>query len=246
MEKVNMILDIKNLISRSIIILMLGLLPSQITQAQGAITYLSNLGQASTGNEAAGSDSWQAAGFFTGNNAGGYAQISIQLGMIDASGNPSGFTAMLYKQVFGAPLPGPGGSLVTLNGSLNPITAAAYIYTAPTHLTLSPNTQYFIVISGGTAVADGAYGWSVAGASSYNPSDGWSSLGGVWTSSDGSISSWISTSNFPQFAINATAVPEPSVSGLLGMCILVLCWWMKLPGERPCENSRTRKNFAPI
>jgi hypothetical protein len=222
-----MIPDIRNLIINSIIVLVIALLPPQITQAQGAITYVSNLGQASTGNEVVGSDSWQAAGFVTGNNADGYTQISIQLGMIDASGNPSGFTAMLCKRVFGAPLPGPGSRLVTLNGSLNPMITDAYTYTAPTHLTLSPSTQYFIVISGGTAVADSAYGWSVAGASSYNPSDGWSNLGGVWTSSDGSVSSWISTSSFPQFAINATAVPEPSVLSLLGICILVLCWWMK-------------------
>jgi len=87
------------------------------------------------------------------------------------------------------------------------------------------------VLSGGTAIANGAYEWSYAGANSYNPSDGWKSPFGAfafWTSSNGSLS-WNSTLGFPQFAIDATAVPEPNISGLLGLSGLVLCWRMKRP-----------------
>jgi hypothetical protein len=204
--------------------LAVALLTPQIIQAQGTITYLSNLGQASTGGNSVGSDSWLAAGFETGNNASGYSLNSIQLGMTDASGNPNGFTVMLYNRVFGAPLPGPGSRLVTLNGSLNPVTADTYTYTPVSNLTLSPNNVYFIVLTAGTAIANGAYEWSVAGANSYNPSDGWSNQGGVWTSSNGSISSWNSTASFPQFAINATAVPEPGVLSLLGLGSLGFLW----------------------
>jgi hypothetical protein len=58
--------------------------------------YLSNLGQSSTGSLAVGSDSWLAASFGTGTNEGGYELNSIQLAMTDASGNPSGFTVMIY------------------------------------------------------------------------------------------------------------------------------------------------------
>ena len=57
-------------------------------------------------------------GFSYRNNGGGYSLNSIQLGMADASGNPSGFTVMLYAQDynhFGGIVP--GSSLATLNGS---------------------------------------------------------------------------------------------------------------------------------
>jgi hypothetical protein len=208
---------------RIVIVFGVTLLVTHIIQAQETI-YLSNLGQPSTGSLAVGSNSWLAAGFVAGNNASGYTLDSIQLGMTDAAGTPSGFTVMLYNRIFGAPLPGPGGKLVTLNGSLNPVTAGTYTYIAPANFTLTPNAHYFIVLTAGTAVADGAYGWSVAGASSYNPSDGWS-LDAVWTSinGSGSLPDWESTSAFPQFAINASAIPEPGVLGLsaLGGLLLV-------------------------
>jgi hypothetical protein len=190
------------------------LLVSQLIQAQGTITYLSNLGQTSTGSNPVGSDSWLAAGFQTGNNVGGYMLDSIQLGMTNASGNPSDFTVMLYKPAGGGP-PIPGSRLITLNGSLDPETAGIYTYTPSSNFNLLPNYRYFIVVTAGTTVADGAYEWSYAGANSYNPSDGWSNQGGVWTSNDGSISSWNSIASFPQFAIEAIAVPEPSPSWML-------------------------------
>lgn len=53
-----------------IILLMVSVLAVQISQAQGT-TYLSNLGQASTGNYATGSDAWIGIPFITGNNASG-------------------------------------------------------------------------------------------------------------------------------------------------------------------------------
>ena len=80
----------------SIIASVFGLMASQVIQAQGTMTYLSNLGQSSTGSLAAGSDSWLAAGFQTGTNNGGYVLNSIQLAMNAASGNPTGFKVMLY------------------------------------------------------------------------------------------------------------------------------------------------------
>jgi hypothetical protein len=198
------------------------LLAPQIIQAQGTI-YLSNLGQPSASSMAVGSDSWLAAGFETGTNAGGYLIESIQLGMEDALGNPSGFTVMLYKSVAGGPAR-PGNVAATLDGSLNPVTAGIYTYSAPSNFTLLPNFQYFIVLTAGTVIANGAYEWSLASENSYNPSDGWNTQGGNWTSSNGSISSWNSTSGFPQFAINATPIPEPGVLGLFGLGGLCFLW----------------------
>jgi len=203
----------KTIIS-GIIASVLGLLAPQIIQAQGTTTYLSNLGQPSAGSQPVGSNSWLAATILTGHNRAGYSLDSIQLAMTDASGNPSGFTVMLCSN---APIAlGPGPVLGTLNGSLSPVSSGIYTYTPASNLTLTPNSQYFVVITAGTAVADGAYAWSLAGAPPYDPVTGWVEVGGIFTSSNGS--SWpLPTDGYFQFAINATAVPEPSTLRLLAL-----------------------------
>jgi hypothetical protein len=106
-----------------------------------------------------------------------------------------------------------------LSGSLNPVSGGIFTYTTTSSLTLSPNTTYFIVLTSGTTVATGAYDWSLAGANSYNPSDGWHVVG-VETSGGGLITS----GDYPQFAINAIPVPEPGVLGLFGLGSLVFLW----------------------
>jgi hypothetical protein len=201
----------KKLINGSIIAI--GLFAAQITQAQGTV-YLSNLDQASAGSLAVGSDSWLAKMFYTGNNPGGYALDSIQLAMADATGNPSGFTVSIYIITGPDSFPPIEINLETLNGSANPSTSGIYTYTPASNLTLFPNSPYFIVLTAGTAVADGAYEWSLAGANSYNPSGGWRAWS-FFESNNGSAGSWGSASGFPQFALDVTAVPEPSTISLI-------------------------------
>ncbi len=138
----------KNIIISSVIVLT-SILAPQIIQAQGTMTYLSNLGQPSDGSNTVGNDSWLAALFYTGTNSTGYTLNSIQLGMADASGNPSNFMVMLYSAV-GVTGIFPGSSLGTLDGSLNPTTAGIYTFTTASNLMLSPDTQYFIVLTAGT------------------------------------------------------------------------------------------------
>jgi hypothetical protein len=218
----------KKLISSSVIVFTVALLAPQIAPAQGAITYVSNLGQTSTGSDKVGSNSWLAMEFHTGNNAIGYLLNSVQLGMTDASSNPSGFTAMMYGQDGNPAGPAPGSSLGTLDGSLNPASSGVYTYTDDSNITLSPNGYYFIVLTAGTAVANSAYEWSLAGANSYNPTGNWSVLGGSSTgflsSASGNFFSWNSIGfSFPQFAINATAIPEPSSEILLGLGGVFFC-----------------------
>jgi hypothetical protein len=210
---------------RLIIMFAIGLMACQIVLAQGTI-YLSNLGQPSAGSLAVGSDSWLAAGFQTGNNADGYMLNSVQLAMTDASGNPSGFTVMIYDLAGGflsGPLP--GNSLGTLTGSANPSIADTYSYTPASSLTLSPNTFYFIVLTAGTPVANEAYEWGWAYPStSYNPSGNWGAAGDEYRSSSGSLGSWSFVAvYYPQYAITATAIPEPSIFSLFvlsGLCLL--------------------------
>jgi hypothetical protein len=208
----------KNEFIRNILILALGALTAQISAAQGTTTFLSNLGQTPVGSNPVASDSWLAAGFYTGNNVGGYLLNSIQLGMGDASGTPGGFSVIVYSSVSGVGT-FPGSSLGVLAGSANPATSGVYEYTAPPELVLSPGTLYYIVLTAGTTAANGAYDWNFLNSSAYQPTDGW--LANV-TSSSGNGTSWTRLGSSPnydysEFAINATPAPEPGVIGLFAL-----------------------------
>jgi hypothetical protein len=209
------------LISKGIIVLAVTLLTSQITQAQGT-TYMSNLGQYTDGSVAVGSDSWVGNEFIVGTNAGGYVLNSVQLRMADATGSPSGFTIMLYQDYAGLiPLGGPVRNIITtLIGPTNPSAAGIYTYTPPANLTLSQGYIDSIVVSAGTTVANGSYNWSegLSFPPSYGPDD-WRTSDLILQTSDGG-STWndsFSYGAYPQFAINATAVPEPCIFGLLAL-----------------------------
>jgi hypothetical protein len=211
----------RRLIIIGAIALAVALLAPQIATAQGTTTFLSNLGQTPTGSNPVGSDSWLAAGFFTGNNAEGYVLNSIQLGMADDSGNPSGFTVMVYAQSSSPSAVLPGSSLGTLIGSTDPANSGTYTYTAPSDLSLSPNTPYFIVITAGTTVANGAFEWSFTSTFSYQPADSWAASV-TYSSINGSQSSWGRLGSNPNydyslFALNATPAPEPGVIGLFAL-----------------------------
>lgn len=210
--------------------LAVGLLAQENIRAQGTITYLSNLAQPSAGSHGVGSDSWLAASFETGTNAGGYVLNSIQLGMTDASGNPSGFMVMLYSGISTGGNSGdfrPGSSLGILTGSANPSLAGIYPYTPISSLTLLPNVPYFIVVTAGTALANGAYGWSSAGSSSFDSTGGWQApLGAAlldnYQSSNGSA--WTASGSINQFAITATPIPEPGAFSLFIVGGLGFLW----------------------
>jgi hypothetical protein len=214
-----------------------GLLAHQFAHAQGT-TYLSSLSPTITSTLPVGSDYWLGARFRTGDNPDGYLLDSVQLGMADASGNPNGFTVMLYS-ASGAGGPLPGSSLGTLSGSLNPTTAGIYTYTPASSLTLSPSTHYYVVLTAETPVASGAYSWSQ---SAFPPSIYyWAAGNSVLHSSDGG-SFWTSEpspypySGMAQFQINATLVPEPGTLSLLGLGLLAFGWRAALIKRRKEVN----------
>ena len=203
----------------------LAMLTPEMIQAQGTV-FLSNLGQSFSDSNPVASDSWLAAGFITGNNDGGYLLDSVELGMANATSNPSGFMVMLYTQSSNLSSFLPGNNLGTLNGSANPSTAGIYTYTAAADLFLSPSTQYFVVLAAGTTVANGAYEWNYTSTYSYNPSGGWSGVAVTLASSNGS--SWFRLGSSPYYdyseiAITATAIPEPlsALFLLLGSGVLL-------------------------
>lgn len=192
--------------------LALAVLSPQIAQAQGTV-YISSLGLPSAGSGSAASDSWLAEPFETGTNAGGYLLNAVQLALTSASGNPSGFTAMIYAGTNIIIAVVPGSSLGTLNGSLDPVTAGTYTYSPGSSLTLAPTTEYFIVLTAGTPVAAGTYGWSFTRTLAPIVSGGWHGGYSILSSSDG-LRWGPGPGGSGLFAISATDVPEPSTLGL--------------------------------
>jgi hypothetical protein len=208
---------IRTCTSNGILVLAMTLIAPQITQAQGT-TYLSNLGQASAGSHAAGSDSWWAEGFVTGTNSSGYVLNSVQLQMKTATGSPDGFTVSIYNYNYNPSIGNyyfPGNSIGTLSSSLNPVTAGTYTYDA-SGITLSPNLLYFIVVTAATPKATGSFNWSYSNSIGQS-SGGWEFDTYLYFFSGDGLNWGYSRATVSQFSITATPVPEPSAWALLAV-----------------------------
>jgi hypothetical protein len=210
---------------KNLILIAVSLIICKIAQAQEI--YISNEGQSSAGSHAVGSDSWLATGFSTGSNVGGYFLNSVSLEMVNASGHPNGFAAMVYSAAGTANF-SPGSKISGLTGSTNPLTSGIYDYSPVPNLFLLPNTAYFIVLTSETSLASGAYESSYAGSFSYILAGGWQAPLGTFAvdnyqSSNGST--WNYLGGPTQFSITALPIPESSASWLLllggGICIYV-------------------------
>lgn len=179
--------------------------------AQGSTTYISTLGGPSGGSAPVASNSWFAQGFRTGTNVFGYSLESVSLLMGNPSGNPSGFTVILFDAngLF------PGSSVETLSGSLDPVRAGTFSFTPTKPLILPPSTHYFIVVVSSQPLSAGSYRWSYMAPSTnppINALDGWgtyleafSKNGVVWERVGGET-----ISGHFQFSIDVVAIPEPS------------------------------------
>ncbi|HEX5398100.1 MAG TPA: choice-of-anchor R domain-containing protein, partial [Verrucomicrobiae bacterium] len=117
----------------------------------------------------------------------------------------------------------PGSPLESLDGSLDPTAAGIFSY-ASSGIALSPFTSYWIVLTSGTSVADGAYHWSFANNNAYGFLDGWKPMSYYASSTDGL--NWLAPYYNPplQFAVFATQIPEPGVLSLLGLSALAHLW----------------------
>jgi hypothetical protein len=180
--------------------------------AQGTL-YVSTLGETLTSSLAVGSDSWLAQPFDTGTNAAGYALNSVQLLMSAATGNPSGFSVLIYNQTTSSPY-SPMNSVGSLGGSLNPSASGLYSYTA-SGILLSPHTLYYLVVTATMSVAQGAYNWRDA-SDLAEGSDQWIIEPGYSSSSDGLSWQYLRPNTF-SMAIYATAIPEPSAVSLISL-----------------------------
>lgn len=209
-----------------ILLLTVELFVAQLAQAQGTL-YVSNLNQPSIGSGAVASDEWLAGVFGTGTNSGGYDMNSVQLLMNAASGSPDGFTVLLYNSNGVEPV----SSLGSFSGSANPSAAGIFTYNA-SGFVLSPSTQYWIVLTATTPLANGSFNWSNANTAGFSSIDNWG-LGGGFHSLNNGVS-WNRDGRIFQFAINATAIPETSSFSIwLGSVLFVFTC-------RACKKSSPR------
>ena len=201
----------------TLLMFLAGLAVPPSSNAQGTIQ-VSNLNQTPTGSAESGSDAWLAQSFTTGANANGYVLNSIQLLMVSASGSPSGFALSLYSS------PGngaPGSNLGVLSGP-DPASGGVFTYIA-SGLTLSPSTFYYAVITSDTPVAHSSYTWSAANGTA--PGNGWTIQNFHYRSTDGVNWTWRPREEVFQLAINATAIPEPTVLTLAGLGSVLFALW---------------------
>ena len=126
-------------------------------------------------------------------------------------GNPSGLTAMVYDaatEAGASPSRQPVSERERFFGARG---SGIYTFSPASTLTLLPHRYlHDIVLTAETPIAVGAYEWSFASTSSYNPSGGLVLKMNpfVWTSGNGSLVEWESAGVYAQLAVSATPRPR--------------------------------------
>ena len=180
-------------------------------------TFLSNLGESPGNSFAVSQNSWAAQAFntgdnFVGNHLAGFQLNSIQVFMDAPIGNPSGFALSIYSKV--TRNEGPSFLIANLVGN-NPSSPGIYTFSA-SNLTLGPQNVYWIVMTSSSPSTSGSYVWRESSTLNYQGIGRWTPYPSHDSSADGIT--WAINGNQPfQFAINATAVPEPSSLLLLSV-----------------------------
>ena len=177
----------------------------QLSKAQGT-AFLSNLSDSEIGVSAVGSDVWWGQTLQTGTNTEGYILNSVQLKLDAPSGAAHGFNLSISQS-------NPNIFIGNLSGP-DPTSSGMFTYIGA-GIHLLPSSQYFLVVSASSLTTDGAYMWSYSSAPP-NAVGGWSIMR-RYRSTDGV--NWLiaDRSSAFQFAVYATAVPEPSSLALLGL-----------------------------
>ena len=180
------------------------------TDQASAATVFSNLGQTGVGSLAIASDSWRAERFYTGTNADGYLLNSIQFQLGTAIGMPSGFSLAIYDRNASIP----GNLLQSLVGS-EPSGNGVFTFQS-SGLALQPNSAYFIVATATTPLAAGSFQWEITSWVDQTHVFDFSAGGLLFESVDGHAWTYSRPNNF-LFAVDATAIPEPSALALLAL-----------------------------
>ena len=148
--------------------------------------------------------------------------------MSNATGSPGGIIVSLYD------LSGsmPGNRLATLSG-MNPMTAGVYTYSISEYF-LEPLTRYYLVLTSLSPVSAGEYSWSI-GTGGSTVADGWRPGGSFVSSVDGLNWSGYRPNPF-QYAVNATAIPEPATTSLVAIGVLTLGLYRRKTRRQDIES----------
>ncbi len=180
--------------------------------AQGT-TYLSGVDLPTVGRVPVASDAWVVTEFRSGTNPTGYRLNGIQISIGGISGEPAGMQVMIWDYVSWQPL-------YLLSGA-DPAGSGVFTYDAE-DFALSPQTSYWLALGSATSGDTGSFFWNYATAAPLG-NEGW--LGAVHyaTSVSRESATWVRyVGRAPQFAVNATPIPEPScfvLSGLGGILL---------------------------
>jgi len=143
--------------------------------------------------------------------------------MASPTGSPDGFAVMIYEEGASGE---PSSEIGALSGT-DPTSGGIYTYSTGS-ISLLPATAYYIIVTSATPITTGAFEWEMTTSSGYTSMDGWRTGGIAYgDSSDGS--NWNNSRGLAfQFAVSATAVPEPSVVSLVGLGGLALALYYRL------------------
>ncbi len=183
-----------------------------------SITAFSNpFGQVATTNTTISGSNWFATGFNTGTSPDFLSLTSVKLSIANSGTLPSSNPII---KLFTGPGIDPATEIATLTGnsisSGSPVTATFTPSSSP--LALSPNTNYWVVLS---AVAGDQYGWYTT---DENPSaqngSGFSFVSGRRSTNAGSTWSNSVTAGVAAVSVEVLAVPEPPAIMLAGLGVV--------------------------
>lgn len=197
----------KNSSAISVLVLVGSTVISTSSCAQGT-TYLSGLDLATVGSVPVASDAWVVTEFLSGTNQKGYRLDSIQLSLAGVTGEPAGLQVMIWDYVSWQPL--------HLLAGPDPVEGGVFTYTAAGFV-LTPHTSFWLALGSATPENFGAFLWDYAAAAPTG-GEGWRGAASYTASVSREEANWVRyVGRAPQFAVNATPIPEPSVLALLAV-----------------------------
>lgn len=186
------------------------------TEGDGPWSYIGDIYH---GAQLISSNYWAASNFVSPGSISGDYSMTVALNFDVSGGTTNAFQVALYSNT-GTYMP--SASLGTFTGTGDPDGAATYNYTLNT-ITLSPNTNYWIVLSSSSSTGEyrplftdgGAFpavGARVSGMLfSTDSGANWGTYGASWRHS-----------NLDMIVSVASPIPEPASFGLLGMGMMGL------------------------
>ena len=175
------------------------------------------------------SEQFLAMSFTVGNDWDFWQLDAVYLALAGYDTPAQDFSVELREDVGGVP----GGSVVTLLGSVDPFVFDAYAYVPPPNTTLAAGSTYWITAASMSISADGGYVWVTTDDLSDTGTAGWSIGDDIAASVDQGANWSTFGGEVGYLAIVASAVPEPT--NAIGTLLLITSACLM----RVCPRRRT-------